>query len=500
MKKITTLIILFLPFITMAQWITRQSLNVSDKRTFATAFSLNGNTYVVGGNASSVPLADVWEYNPLTDTWLQKNNFPGSPRGGATAFTIGGKAYYMCGSNYTNQYFSDLWEYDPATDQWAQKSGFPGGGRQEAIGFAIGNKGYFGTGWFESFNPNSTTWGAYSDFWEYNPTTDTWAPKAQMPGAQRGWAVATALGGKGYAGLGGNGNQNGSFNDFYEYDPLADTWTAKASYAASVADAMIFTLNNEIYVCGGVNFGTNGAYNITRKYMPATDTWSAEAPMPAGATMGAVAVTVGNRAFVGTGYDVNMHERSNWLEFATATSTLCQNAMAFTTATFATNGTAQCDGKVVISNITNGCAPYTFSIAPNSGTVTAGAGGFTVSGLCDATYSVYVADANCCGTTMAVCKVPGNMATGILNYNAAQAGFAIWPSPNNGQFEIAFNANSTVKETDILLVNCLGQEVPVSIVKHGHTFTIELAERKAGIYFLQAVYEGKMISKKVQVE
>ena len=484
----------------MAQWITRQSLNASAKRTFATAFSLNGNTYLVGGNAGSAALADVWEYSPVTDTWLQKNNFPGSPRGGATAFTIGNKAYYMCGSNYTNQYFSDVWEYDATTDQWSQKSGFPGGSRQEAIGFAIGGKGYFGTGWFESFNPNSTTWGAYDDFWEYDPTTDTWASKAQMPGGKRGWAVATALGGKGYAGLGGNGNQNSSYSDFYEYDPLTDTWAAKAGYAASVADAMLFTLNNEIYVCGGVNFGTNAAYSITRKYVPATNAWSAEAAMPAGATMGAVAVNIGNRAFVGTGYDVNMNERYNWFEFAAATNTLCQNPLAFTTATFATNGTAQCDGKIVISGITNGCAPYTFSIAPNSGTVTTGAGGFTVSGLCDATYSVYVTDANCCGTSTAVCKVPGNMPTGILNYNAAQTGFVIWPNPCSGRFEIASGNNSRLKATDLRLINALGQTVPVSIIKNEHTFTVEMTESKAGIYFLQAAYEGKIISSKVQVE
>ena len=58
-------------------------------------------------------------------------------------------------------YTKDFWEYDPSTNTWTQKLDFGGTARHGAVGFAIGNKGYIGTG----YNGTSGT----KDFWEYNP-------------------------------------------------------------------------------------------------------------------------------------------------------------------------------------------------------------------------------------------------------------------------------------------------------------------------------------------
>lgn len=55
---------------------------------------------------------------------------------------------------------------------WAQKTNFGGTARWGAVGFSIGNKGYIGTGGEGSVPKN--------DFWEYDPTTDTWTQKASV--------------------------------------------------------------------------------------------------------------------------------------------------------------------------------------------------------------------------------------------------------------------------------------------------------------------------------
>ncbi|MCY7409984.1 MAG: hypothetical protein LH473_06910 [Chitinophagales bacterium] len=80
------------------------------------------------------------------DTWIQKNDFSGYGRSDAASFIINGKGYVGTGGVPTNEtYAKDIWEYEPSTDSWTQKADIPVG-RTEAVGFSIGSKGYIGTG------------------------------------------------------------------------------------------------------------------------------------------------------------------------------------------------------------------------------------------------------------------------------------------------------------------------------------------------------------------
>lgn len=54
---------------------------------------------------------------------------------------------------------SDFWEFDPGTNSWQQKANFGGGSRNISSGFSIGSKGYIGMGLFTI---------SYQDFWEYD--------------------------------------------------------------------------------------------------------------------------------------------------------------------------------------------------------------------------------------------------------------------------------------------------------------------------------------------
>src|SRR5438876_9135229 len=77
--------------------------------------------------------------------WIQKASFGGIARMGAVAFSIGTKGYIGTGGDFYGIYYTDFWEYDPSTDAWTQKADFPGTARYRAIGFSTDSNGYIGT-------------------------------------------------------------------------------------------------------------------------------------------------------------------------------------------------------------------------------------------------------------------------------------------------------------------------------------------------------------------
>ena len=72
---------------------------------------------------------DFWEYNPETNVWSSKTDYPGSARNDATAFGLSDKGYL--GSGYDGNYLKDFYSYTPLTDTWEQIVSL---GRQQASG------------------------------------------------------------------------------------------------------------------------------------------------------------------------------------------------------------------------------------------------------------------------------------------------------------------------------------------------------------------------------
>ncbi|MFI5164719.1 MAG: Kelch repeat-containing protein, partial [Bacteroidia bacterium] len=177
--------------------------------------------------------------------WKQKANFGGIARSNAAGFSIGTKGYIGTGSIGTSLR-QDFWEYDPATDSWTQKADFGGGARLAAVGFSIDTFGYIGTG-FSS--PNGPPYTYYNDFWEYNPTANTWIQKASFS-VGRYYAVGFSIGSKGYIGTGSDGSVD--LNDFWQYDPMDDSWTQKANFGGTVrAGAAGFSIGALGYIGTG---------------------------------------------------------------------------------------------------------------------------------------------------------------------------------------------------------------------------------------------------------
>ena len=171
-------------------------------RYMAVGFSIGSKGYIGTGSIVNISMFnDFWEYDPVTDVWTQKANVGnGTALGFAVGFSIGTKGYVGTGimnSNATQQF----WEWDQATNVWTQKASFGGAGRWYGTGFSIGNRGYVGLGNSVTGNPPYN-----QDFWEYNPTTDTWTQVANFGGGPRIWAPGFSIGSKGYVGTGNNSN------------------------------------------------------------------------------------------------------------------------------------------------------------------------------------------------------------------------------------------------------------------------------------------------------
>ncbi|MDM8159438.1 hypothetical protein QUH73_06420 [Labilibaculum sp. K2S] len=142
---------------------------------------------------------------------------------------------------------------DNLDGNWIKSSTFPGIERSGAVSFVIDDAVYVGTG----FNGKD----ALTSFYKYTITRD-WEKIADFPGTARLKAVAFTANSKGYVGTGVDDEDN-RLSDFYEYTPAVDadgkeigTWTLVAGEfpGSKRQDAVAFSINNIGYVGTGYGF------------------------------------------------------------------------------------------------------------------------------------------------------------------------------------------------------------------------------------------------------
>ncbi|HNY49932.1 MAG TPA: hypothetical protein PLV50_10405 [Smithella sp.] len=224
------------------------------------------------------PASNVWTQLPnVGATAAAATGVAG--RADAVGFSImtsasAGKGYAGTGFDGTN-YYKDFYEFDPATGFWTKKTDFPGTARTEAVGLSISTKGYVGTG------RSGTALAQYhQDFYEFNPAANTWTRKADFAGGVRAEAVALYCQcSNGYVGLGtipcydpcGEDCPCGkvcyAFSDFWEYNATTDQWIQKAYYdggelTGARTEAAAFSLNSVSHFVG-TGWGCSGTQTST---------------------------------------------------------------------------------------------------------------------------------------------------------------------------------------------------------------------------------------------
>jgi len=124
-------------------------------RELAMGFTLNNKGYIVGGDiqAPYSVITEAWSFNFANETWKQVASMPfiaGSI--GQFAFSINNKGYVGGGNNNdTDGISSDVYEYDPIANSWTKKETIFDPIKYAAAAVSIGNKGYIICGWSTNY-------------------------------------------------------------------------------------------------------------------------------------------------------------------------------------------------------------------------------------------------------------------------------------------------------------------------------------------------------------
>ena len=276
----------------------------------AIAFEINGKCYMGTGSTGggiTQNLKDLWEFDPLLNSWSQMADLPDSARTNATASSVGNYGYVGLGSN-KGTLLQDWWQFDPTGNIWQAVANYPGIPRYGAGAFTLQDILYVGGG----LNGSNQ---AQSDFYAYNPSNNSWSPKASLPIGVSSAATFT-IEQKGYFIAGASTASINGTEQTIEYDPVNNSWTTKAPYAGgNTYSAIGFSLFGYGYV------GTGFTGNLTDqmwRYNPILDEWTPETNWPTGLRQFAVSCTSGNKAYVGTGNSTGGQLFSDWWEFVPA--------------------------------------------------------------------------------------------------------------------------------------------------------------------------------------
>jgi N-acetylneuraminic acid mutarotase len=258
---------------------------------------VDGRIYVVGGTSRVTE-----EYDPSADTWATKAFVP-TDRSGLVAVTVQDKVYAIGG--YSDEYPSASLAinevYDPTTNSWATKAEMPTD-RGQMCANSVNGQIYI-TGGLKVVGPASAE--PCNETEAYNPITDTWTTKTEMPYAAFDHS-SVVIGDKIYVFPSDNPSNDAKF-PIQIYDTKADSWSLGSFPPTVQSNADAVTILDErgrelIYIIGGGGYGTY--LDLVQIYDPQNDVWGVGDPMPT-PRYGLGAVVVNNQIYAlgGVAYD-----------------------------------------------------------------------------------------------------------------------------------------------------------------------------------------------------
>lgn len=162
-------------------------------------------------------------------------------------------------------------EYDPISDKWTKKADMPT--PRWGLSTSLVNGKIYAIGGVQYPKPLATVE-------EYDPVADTWTKKADMPTA-RWYHHSSVVNGKIYV-IGGTPNDFATiYSVVEEYDPIMNTWSRKTDMPTARASLCTNVVGDKIYAIGGSGKG-NALHNplgIVEEYDPVADAWTKKADM-----------------------------------------------------------------------------------------------------------------------------------------------------------------------------------------------------------------------------
>ena len=257
-------------------WIQKSSLGaVGRHRSTGCATSHRGYMGLghVNGSGQDISYKDWWEYDPASDTWTQRANFPVSTHG-AVSFVVDNCPVVGGGSALSTQFY----KFDPSQNTWTPIANciLPNPGDSQA--FSVNNRGFVYQG---------------NQLAKYNPNTDTWSLCANAPMTFGQWTCSFVIEGSAFIKGGAQ---------LWEYKPLHDQWLQRASFpGVSTGGSAGFAIQQRGYVTSGYVGGLSVVTEQVWSFHPATNTWQQEIDFPGSKRRFIVAFAIHDRGYIGTG-------------------------------------------------------------------------------------------------------------------------------------------------------------------------------------------------------
>ena len=183
------------------------------------------------------------------------------PQGAEEVYGIaaGGKLYVFGGLAPGWKPIGMVLEYDPATDRWTRKKDMPAYHHHFALAQANGRIYMFGG--YTLPEKGRATWVPVNNGWEYDPAADSWRSLPPLPTA-RGSATAVVLKGNVHV-IGGANLPKGLTDEYIHpsrnvsvgthevFDPASGSWSKRAELVNARNHFAAGVIGDRIYVAGG---------------------------------------------------------------------------------------------------------------------------------------------------------------------------------------------------------------------------------------------------------
>lgn len=285
------------------EWITQLP---TKRMAFSTAV-VDDKIYIIGGSLvkndkGPYGLSTVEAYDTQTNTWQKVADMP-TPREAPKAAVIDGIVYVFGGfsqkKNAKTEYPVRVEAYNPATDRWTQKKDMPISRLYFGIAVVAGKVYLIGGNEGLGLEAHEQRMDRVDI---YNPTTNTWAKGPKIP-TRRSYMRAEVVSDHIYV-IGGSGWPVAGWGPFLprieEYDPISRQWRKKQDMLDLRTSFGTVVVEDDIYLIGGRDESRRYLATVDM-YHPRTEAWRniPALPMP---TYIIDAATVNGKIYVVGGF------------------------------------------------------------------------------------------------------------------------------------------------------------------------------------------------------
>lgn len=213
-------------------------------------------------------MPDRDDFELYADGYVSMRTSMSTARHGLAVVAVNNKIYAIGGQTAEYGGYSNVVEeYNPATDAWTKKANMPVA--KSYFGYFVYNNKVYVLGGFN---------GSYLSSVEvYDPVADTWVSKGNiLPTARKSLTVTLdPTSGKAYA-IGGY--HGGYLNTVHEFDPETFTFTQKPNITTRRSDHVAFYYDGKIYVESGIAGGLDTVYTEEQYHVATGVTTNGGAP------------------------------------------------------------------------------------------------------------------------------------------------------------------------------------------------------------------------------